>query len=397
MKRTYDVIVIGGGPSGSSTASFLKVQNPSLDVALVEQLEFPRFRIGESLLPASIPHFKAMKFFDKLKSGKYIVKYGARFYSHQSSEDIYFNFSDCGVEDLAFAFEVPRKEFDHDLLRHAESLGTEVFQPESVLEVVENDEGVRVRTDRRELQGRFLVDSSGRSAHVATRRNQKVSRSDFNNAGVFGHFKGIKRYSGKHEGDITITVLNDGAWSWIIPFLGDMASVGVVFSSKNFPNKRPDWDFFQEQLNLCKEFQQAMVHSELVGELRTVANYSQFSEQLFGKNWILVGDASTFIDPIFSSGVHLGISAARKASELILQALTPGHQDGLLPLGQSYVDHMALGIKRFRGIISMFYQREFVAQMRKTLNRPHLYQAFTGVVAGDVWNEENPLFQHGVI
>lgn len=393
--KQHQVIVIGGGPAGSTLGALLAKE--SIDVAIIEKEEFPRFHIGESLLPASMPIFKKSGFWDVLNSGKYIKKYGARFVDYRLPEEIYFGFSDGINPDIPMAFEVPRDEFDKDILKHAASCGATVYQPENVLNVSFDEGAGKVVTENQTYQGQYIIDASGRRSFLGSRNKNRVANHDLNNVGVFAHFTGVKRAPGKKEGDITIGVLPGKAWSWTIPFKGDVTSVGVVCSSQHFDKSIELDTHLKNYLHTSKLLQAAMESAERVSEVRVISNYSHRCEKLFGPRWLLVGDAAVFLDPIFSSGVHVGVQSAALAATTIQNALK---SDSLLTdnqLGGIYQKEFTRGVRRFHSLISLFYDDHFVQRMTKTLTLNRMRKAFTSVVAGDMWNEENFLFERGVL
>jgi flavin-dependent dehydrogenase len=275
--KQYDVAVLGAGPGGSHTATMLA--RSGLKVLLIEQLEFPRFRIGESLLPASMPLFKESGFYPKLASGKYIEKYGARFIDYNTDEEVYFGFSGGINEEIPMAFEVPRAEFDSDMLDHAVSCGVELWQPCLVEDITIEEDGIILHTSREDIRAKFIADASGRQAVVGKKLNYKKIGGDFNNLGVFAHFKGVKRAEGKNEGDIRIGILRNKSWAWQIPFKGELTSVGVVSRSKEIPKDSTLESYLMESVCGTPKMKAYMEGAERVSEIQYVSNYSQECEK----------------------------------------------------------------------------------------------------------------------
>jgi flavin-dependent dehydrogenase len=390
----HDVIVLGGGPGGSMVATVMSQQG--LNVGLIEREEFPRFHIGESLLPASMPLLKATGFYDVLNSGKYITKCGARFIDYQNEDNIYFGFADGLNPDIPTAFEVERSEFDKDILAFAAASGVKVYQPEELIELDFHSDGVRVQTNKNQMEASYFVDSSGRDAWIGKREKMRRVNPDLNNVAVFAHFEGVERYAGMDEGDITIGLLPNRGWTWIIPFQGETTSVGVVASSKFLGT--PDLEaYFQENVLISSTVRRFMSNAKRVGEFRSIGNYSHTCDRFYGDRWILNGDAAMFLDPIFSSGVHLSLQSGKFAGDLVAKAFREKRLLSDKDLGPVYEADYRRGAKRFHGIISMFYEGDFVRQMKKTFTLHHMRKAFTSVVAGDVWNEDNFLFTKNVL
>jgi flavin-dependent dehydrogenase len=391
MKK-HDVIIIGGGPGGSTLAAFLAKKG--YDVAIFEREAYPRFHIGESLLPASMPIFKETGFYETLAGGKYIKKYGARFVDYQTEEEIYFGFEGGINADIPMAFEVERRDFDSDILAHAVKCGATLYQPEDVKDVSFFDSHVSVRTWKgEEVEAKYVVDATGRSALIGRKNQNRVPHEDLNNVAVFSHFAGVKRKSGKNEGDITIGLLPDRSWSWIIPFQGGKTSVGVVSNSTVFKATPDLSQYLIDRLEESAILKDYMAGAERTQEVTVISNYSHHCAEYYGDRWMLIGDAAAFLDPIFSSGVHISVTSAKLASRVLEECLKTGASIRASGLGAKYQQELNLGIKRFHNLITMFYTSNFVAAMKKTISRPHTYAAFTSAIAGDMWNEDNVVFK----
>jgi flavin-dependent dehydrogenase len=391
MKK-HDVIVIGGGPGGSTVATLLAKKG--YDVGLFERENYPRFHIGESLLPASMPIFKETGFYDKLASGKYIQKYAARFIDYLSDEEIRFGFEGGFNSEIPMAFEVERAEFDRDILEHARTCGVTVHQPARVKTVSFYESHASVQTGTGdEYEARYVIDATGRDSLIGKQTQQRIPHKDLNNVAVFSHFVGVKRHEGKSEGDIVIGLLPDRSWSWIIPFKGDKTSVGVVCNSSVFKANSDLGEYLSTRLQGSPRLAAYVADAERTTEVSVISNYSHHCTEYYGDRWILVGDAAAFLDPIFSSGVHISVTSAKFASQVIDHCLKTGASIRESGQGAKYQEDLNRGIHRFHGLISLFYNSNFVASMKKTLLRPNALAAFTSAVAGDMWNEENVIFK----
>lgn len=385
--RKHDVIIIGGGPGGSTLAALLAKKG--VDVAVIERETFPRFHIGESLLPATMPIFKETGFYEVLDSGKYIRKNGARFVDYRIDDEIYFGFEDGFNAEIPMAFEVPRAELDKDLLEHAGRCGAVVYQPERVKDVAFYDSHTVVKTSAAEYEARFVIDASGRDAMLGKSLKNRTVNKDLNNVAVFAHFTGVKRNPGKHEGDILIALLPERAWSWVIPFKGETTSVGVVCSSEVFKGGADLSEYLARSFAASSRLQEYMAGAERIGEITVISNYSHTCEKFTGERWMMIGDAAVFLDPIFSSGVHVSATSAKLASQVILKCLADGTTFGAGGAGERYQEDVLRGVKRFHNLISLFYNTNFVEGMKKTLPRDNMRRGFTSAVAGDMWNEDN--------
>jgi flavin-dependent dehydrogenase len=393
--KEYDVAIIGGGPGGSNLGTLLAQKGVS--VAIFERENYPRFHIGESLLPASMPILMETGFYDTLNSGKYIQKYGARFVDYTTDDEIYFGFGDSLRPEFPMAFEVVRSEFDKDLLQHAQKSGVTLYQPERVKAVEFFDSHVVIKTNERECKAKFVVDATGRDSFIAKQMKTRKVNQDLNNVAVFAHYTGVKRNAGKNAGDIIIGLLPQRAWSWIIPFQGERTSVGVVCSSEVFKGGTDLSAYLDEAFKGSPKLTDYMQNAERASEVTVISNYSHTTESFVGDRWMLIGDAAVFLDPIFSSGVHVALTSGKFASEALLKAL--GQRITLREQGihTEYEANVHRGVKRFHSLISLFYGDNFVSQMKKTLTLKNTRQAFTSAVAGDMWNDENFIFQRQVL
>lgn len=394
MKK-HQVVIVGGGPGGSSAAAWLA--KSGVDVALIERENYPRFHIGESLLPATMPLLRETGAHARIDSGKYIRKYGARFIDYQNDDQIYFEFQGGLDPTIPTAFEVPRAEFDRDLLEHARDCGATLYQPERVREVELGKAGVRLRCDGDEYQAEYLIDASGRDSVVGKQLGLRRANKELNNIAVFAHYRGVRRQPGLREGDITIGLLPHRGWSWSIPFKGELTSVGVVCSSAQFDGAGDLPAYLQRCLLGSEHVRQDMEHAEVHNEVMAIGNYSHTCDTFYGDRWLLAGDAAMFLDPIFSSGVHLAVGSSLRAAQVIERALPEGASLADNGSGADYEATVRRGAERFKSIIRLFYDGDFVGGMKKVLQRENMRKGFTSVVAGDVWNEENFLFQKGVL
>jgi flavin-dependent dehydrogenase len=394
--KHYDVIVIGGGPGGSQGATVLAQAGKK--VLILEREEYPRFHIGESLLPATMPLFKESGFYNELDNGQYIRKYGARFIDYANDDEVRFGFQDGLNTDIPMAFEVERKHFDRDILAFAVKCGAELHQPENVTSVDVSPTGAVIKTDKAEYSCDYVMDVTGRDAFLGKKLTTRESNKGLNNVAIFAHYEGVERYSGLDEGDITIGLLPKGAWIWIIPFKDGITSVGVVSSSDQFDGEKDFEAYLTRRLHGSPRVTEMMKNAKRCSEVRRIGNYSHTSEKFYGDRWILSGDAALFLDPIFSSGVHMSVSTSTFAARTVLKAMAEGNKSLETPgFGDAYEEKARLGGKRFRNLIMMFYEGSFVAHMKKALIRDHVRRGFTSAVAGDVWNENNYLFEKNVL
>ncbi|MBY0415617.1 MAG: FAD-dependent oxidoreductase, partial [Bdellovibrionales bacterium] len=316
----YDVIVVGGGPGGCTTATYLALKGHK--VLLIEKQVFPRFKIGESLLPFSMEVFKETGFYDVLSSGKYIQKNGAYFFDSVTNDNIYFDFSKGGKAEFPHAYEVVRSEFDKDLLEYAQKCGVDVRQPEEFVSAEFMDREVMVKTDKGIYHSKYIVDASGRVSIVTSPFQKKIKNPFYiNNFAVFAHFEGVDRSYLPSEGDICVGILKNKAWSWTIPFKGPITSVGIVSTQEFVVEMNQSEDFFNKRVEDNPFFHHIMKNAKRTSDFMIQSNFSYANEKFVGGRWGTVGDAMSFLDPVFSSGVHVSLMSAKFMSQNIDFAL----------------------------------------------------------------------------
>jgi flavin-dependent dehydrogenase len=315
-----DVLVIGGGPGGSTIAALLAERG--WRVTVLEKDRHPRFHIGESLLPLNLPLFERLGVHDEIaRIG--IIKHGAEFNSAVHGRALTFDFANALESRIPYAYEVRRSEFDHVLLRNCATKGARVHEGTRVTAVefpADADVVVSARTDdQRETQwrARFLVDASGRDTFLANRLGVKRKNPRHASAALFGHFTGARRLPGREEGNISVFWFPHG-WFWFIPLLDGTTSVGAVCWPYYLKLRRTDpTTFLQQTIALCPELAARLSNASLTGPATATGNYSYEAERMAGDRYIMVGDAYAFVDPVFSSGVYLAMSSAFGGADVV--------------------------------------------------------------------------------
>ena len=324
----YDVIVIGGGPAGSTTAAL--VAEYGHRVLLLEREEFPRFQIGESLMPGTYWSFKRLGLLDKLKKSAFVKKYSVQFFSGsgKGSAPFYFHLHD--PHESSITYQVLRSEFDLMMLDNAREKGAEVEQGASVHQVHFNGDratGVQVRYRNgqiKDVSASVIVDATGRSALISRKLKIKTIEPKLKKASIFTHYKGAFRDEGIDEGATLILHTQDkDSWFWYIPLPDDVVSVGVVggldYLLQN--RKRSPQEIFEEELAKCIRMQERLAGAEQLFPLKVTQDFSYRSNTVAGDGWVLVGDAFGFIDPVYSSGVFLALKSGEMAADAIHEAI----------------------------------------------------------------------------
>jgi flavin-dependent dehydrogenase len=320
-----DVLVIGGGPAGSTAATLLVERG--YEVVLLEKEQHPRFHIGESLLPANLPIFARLGVLDEVKAIG-MQKWGAEFISPWDGRHQTFEFAEGWNKALPFAYQVRRSQLDEILFRRAARVGAQAIEGCRVREVEFPKEGTGVLVhatcaDGRaeSWQARFLVDASGRDTFLGNRLGAKQRNSKHSSAALYGHFTGARRYTDKHAGDISIYWFEHG-WFWFIPLADGTTSVGaVVWPYYTKTRAVPVREFFLATIALCAPLAERLKDAQLVADVTATGNYSYACERAYGTNYLLLGDAYTFIDPMFSSGVMLAMNSAVFGADAIDECL----------------------------------------------------------------------------
>jgi flavin-dependent dehydrogenase len=381
----YDVLVVGGGPGGATAATLLA--QGGLSVALVERASFPRFHVGESLLPANVPLFERLGVLDRIRTRGFIVKYGAAFHDQGSGLEYTFNFRE-GKPWPAWSFEVPRAEFDQILLDRARAeRGVAVLQPACVDDARLDADGVTARVSMdglsREIRARFLVDASGRDAFAASRFGRRRPMPGLGKVAVFAHFRGARRWPGREEGNIRIFIFDDG-WFWWIPFAGDVTSVGCVLHARTVKGREGSLpELFDDMIARCHRVGEALAGAERITQVYTAANFSYRAQPAVGDRFLCVGDAITFVDPIFSTGVYVAMRSAELASAEILKAFREGRFTAARFAG--YEKRFHRGTTPFFRFIRHYYDPAFLDTFLQPRNEVIL-DSVTGVLAGGAYD-----------
>jgi FADH2-dependent halogenase len=380
-----DVIVIGGGPAGSTAATLLAQQG--LSVTLLERERFPRFQIGESLLPYNNDLFARLGVADQLATGDFFPKYGAYFVTADGSVDVRLRFDQRLEDPYRNSFQVKRSEFDHLLLRNAAKHGVDVREGTNVSSIDLADQD-RVVVNG-ELDARFVVDASGHGAVLGSRVGDKEDVRELRKIAFFAHYRNVPRAAGRDAGNTVIVVLRN-AWFWLIPITAELMSVGLVVDRDHVREcgLEPQ-ELLERTIAGAPWVAEKMQHAERVTQIYARKDFSFRMKNIVGANYALVGDAAGFLDPIFSTGVFMAMKSADMASSAIAERLRSGEMDLL----EHYQWEMTRGLDRYFRFIDHFYRREFIELFMNPTERFGLLDAIVGVLAGDVFATRNNRFK----
>jgi flavin-dependent dehydrogenase len=316
--RNCDVLVIGGGPAGSTIAALLSEQG--WDVSVLEKDRHPRFHIGESLLPQNNKLFERLGVLDAVRRVG-IVKNGAEFSSHADARTRTFYFADAIDKSVPSAFQVHRADLDDILFRNAARKGAALFEETRAVEVTLQADGVQVLArgpgGMQRWQARFLVDASGRDTLMANLLRTKQANPRHASAALYAHFAGAQHGTGRDAGNITIYWFEHG-WFWFIPLQRGVASVGAVCWPYYLKTRRGALErFFEETVALCPPLAERLRDAHAVTPVTATGNYSYQATPSYGRNCLMIGDAFAFVDPVFSSGVFLAMAGAFAGAEAV--------------------------------------------------------------------------------
>jgi flavin-dependent dehydrogenase len=390
-----DVVVIGGGPAGSTAAALLAQRGHN--VIALEKAHHPRFHIGESLLPMNLPVFERLGVLDKVRALG-VLKPGADFEADNERGYNTYAFSRAIGCSPPHAYQVWRQDFDQMLYERARECGADAREGHEVIAVDQQgprDSRLDVHTDDGRdyrIQARYVIDASGRDAFLSAKKKLRRKSDQHQSAALFCHFRGAERRTGEHEGNISIYGFEHG-WMWMIPLPDGIMSVGAVC--------RPDYlkqrkgrtlEFLFETLRLSPALWRRVEHAEVIGnEMSVTGNYSYDSTQMGGPGWVLVGDAFAFLDPVFSSGVYLAMSGAEQAVDLADTALRdPSRETALL---RKLEKRQRAGMARFSFFIYRFNNPVMRRMFREPRNIWQLEQGVISMLAGDLFDTPKVLWR----
>lgn len=388
----YDVIVIGGGPAGSATAAL--AAQYGYRTLLLERSSFPRFHIGESLIPETYWSLKRLGLVERMRSSDFPKKYSVQFFSDGSKPSAPFYFDEYKQCESSQTWQVWRDRFDQMLLNRVTELGGTVRTDAHVLEPVMDGEqvvGVRVRlgtSDDREartIRCRVLVDATGQSAFLATRFGHRGADPCLRKGTVWSYFHNARKDPGPRDEGATLILqtAEKKSWFWFIPLPDNVTSIGCTGAMEYmFPAGSTPVSTWNRELERCPALQERLQNATQVREFLTTRDYSYYSKQASGPGWVLVGDAFGFIDPVYSTGVFLALKSAEFAADAIHHAFQT-NDFSAATLGAWQAMHRA-GVNLFRRLVYAFYDPQFSFGMFLK-QYPQFRANVTDMLIGDVF------------
>ncbi|MBZ9729620.1 tryptophan 7-halogenase [Salegentibacter sp. JZCK2] len=393
MKQlSTQVLIIGAGPSGMVAAGYL--QKSGIDCLVVEKNTFPRFSIGESLLPKSMDNFKEAGLLEAIKTEGFQKKYGARFIKGDKVGE--FDFSEKYGEGWDWTWQVPRADFDLVLANEIQRKGVEIlFNAEvtnvnfcgkkSITEIVINSE------EKMEIKANFIIDASGNGRVLAHQLKLNASPKITGNSSIFTHIKETNRPKGKEGELITFEVLDNKTWFWYFPFSNGNSSLGFVSNNDWFGDFSSDNSVaFKEMLKKLKYYKNRFDDEPFLFEPIKMPNISRNVKKIYGEGFALTGNSAEFLDPVFSSGVAFATESGLQAAKLARLEIKGREVDW----EKDYAEYMESGISVFSSYVKEWYsgnlQKLFFHETPKT----EIKEQICAVLAGYVWNKSNPFVKN---
>jgi flavin-dependent dehydrogenase len=381
-----DLLVIGGGPGGSTAAALARLEGMS--VCLAERDEFPRFHIGESLLPIGNAVLQASGAWPKVQAAGFVKKFGAEFMLADGSDEKEVVFASGYVPGLDSTFQVERASFDSILLEHARTLGADVRTGTAVRALAPSADCVTASLVPREgpgasIRARWVIDAGGRDNLYDSPEKRACEAVPFpKRAAIYSHFEGVQRAPGPRGGNIIIVRLHDG-WFWIIPISAERTSVGLVTPIEALKRGIDPESVFRSTVAASLRLQAKMEGSRPVAPFRVTADYSYERKEFASPRVILAGDAAAFYDPIFSSGVYLSTHSAQLAVKAIARAHAAGRPlSG--PERRRYTRRLKADCSVFCKLIEVFYDNQGFEVFMTQKPPLDLGRGLVSIVAGHV-------------
>lgn len=390
----YDVAVIGGGPAGTALATLLQRQGHRCVV--VENTPFPRYHIGESLIPHTYGTLDRLGLLPKLRASHFPKKYSVRFVSPAGDEAQPFYFFETIPGERAQTWQVERSEFDQICLEHALENGIQIRNLTTVTKVLFDGQratGLQVRLPNGHVEtitSRVVVDASGRGTVIGNQLGLKGPVPGLDKAAVWSYYRGGKRLEGVDAGETTVFMLKGRGWFWYIPLPNDVVSVGVVADPAYLFDESTDFEtVFLREVQRCGPLLARLSAATRFGPVRGLRRMAYKNRQVVGDGWVMIGDAAAFLDPIYSSGLYLALASAELAADCIHKALSSGDCSAK-QLG-THIPSLMAGVEIIRSLIHAFYDETF--SFREFVERfPEHKPALIDCLVGDVVNRDLSAF-----
>ena len=384
-----DVVVIGGGPAGSTVSTLLAQQGCSVE--LFERERFPRFHIGESLIPETYWVLKRLNMLPKMQRSEFVKKYSVQFVNASGKLSAPFYFWDNKPHECSQTWQVVRSEFDQMMLNNAREHGVTAYDGVRVMDVLFDNHravGITVKNEDgslREVRAKVVVDASGQNGLLMSRLNLRIWDPVLNKGAVWTYWEGAYRDAGRDEGATMVlqTVTRNG-WFWYIPLHNNIVSVGVVAPFDYLFKGRTDYaKTYGEEVDRCPAVKERISKGKRVTGYFATKDYSYRSKQTAGDGWVLIGDAFGFLDPLYSSGVLLALKSGELAADAIVEGFAKGDTSAaqLGKWGPAFHE----GMDRMRRLVCEYYDGFSFGNFVR--HYPDLRGTVTDILIGDLFND----------
>lgn len=372
----YDIAVIGGGPTGSSFGVYAK--KLGLSVILFEREKFPRDHVGESMVPFLYWNLKEMGVWEKVKKHS-ALKPGVNFMDADGSRSSMWHFNKIIKDESSFSFHTVRSAFDKTLLDNATELGVVTMEEHRVMDVNLKNENNQVTVTVKDkdnnthtFESKFLIDASGCDSFLAKKFNTKKTYADLDRVSFLTHWIHTKYDDALNQGFIKIIYLKGdrNGWIWVIPVGRNHLSIGIALNNayiKNYYNnltpeeKKGDWkkDFYLSQIGEAVDLKPILKDAEMEHKVISIGDYSYYTEEKYGDNYALIGDSAAFLDPIFSSGIHVGLESAKRVASAVNTTLNKSKEEGKVEMEKAYKSING-AYKLIEKLVYLFYDPELL-------------------------------------
>ncbi len=389
--RYYPVVIIGGGPAGSAAASILAQHG--IRCAVFERERFPRFHIGESLIPDTYFTLKRMKLIETLQRSHFVKKYSVQFVAEDGRLSAPFYFMQHRPHESSQTWQVLRSQFDQLLLNSAAEQGAQVHEGSRVSDVLfEGSRAVGIRVssaqgDVHEIKADVVMDASGQSSLLMHKLQLKIPDPVLRKGAIWTYYRGAYRDQGQDAGaTVVLQVQGKKGWFWYIPLHDDVVSVGItadfhyLFSDRGVDHQK----IFEEELRRCPAVQDRLASGQRIARYFATRDFSYRSRQMAGDGWVLVGDALGFLDPLYSSGVLLALKSGELAADAVAEAIQSG-DTSRARLG-SWTAPFVRGMERMRRLVCEYY--DGFSFGRFVRRYPQFQGALTDLLMGDMFRDE---------